>query len=71
MSLLPEAEQAPWYIEYCGGKYEIKHDTNRDYLAPKWYVQRMNDLMTSKRFYSQPGGAFLALSTAGIKWVAA
>jgi hypothetical protein len=61
-------DKEPWMIESCGGVYQIKHDTARGYLAPKWYVQRMNDLSTSKRYYSRPSGAFTALSTGAIEW---
>lgn len=67
----------PWLIEFAGCRYEIKRDTGREEEvrratgiphAPCWYVQRMTDLAESKRYYSRPAGAFLALSEGAIKW---
>lgn len=60
---------APIPFELYGVKYEIKRDTSRRYLQPQWYVQRMNDLRVTKRFYSWPDGAFAAVLWERCSWV--
>jgi hypothetical protein len=64
----PNSDEESWHIEYCGGRYLIIKDTSRRRLAPKWYVERLNDLKVSRRFYSRPSGAFTALSEGAIVW---
>jgi hypothetical protein len=64
----PNAQEDSWTIEYCGGQYRIFKDTERPRTAPKWYVFRCHDHRFSRRFYSRPSGAFLALSTGAIQW---
>ena len=68
MTYDPNAFEEPWTVQYCGGQYLIKKDITRPRLAAKWYVDRLNDLRISTRFYSRPSGAFLALSTGAIQW---
>lgn len=59
-----------WTVEYCGARYEVKHDSSRTGIhPPSWYVQRMTDLRVSKRYYSRPGGAMNALACGSIVWV--
>jgi len=64
----PNAPEETWFVQYCGGEYQIRKDVTRPRTAPKWYVDRMNDLRLSKRFYSRPAGAFLALQCGAIEW---
>jgi hypothetical protein len=64
----PNKPEARWHVDYCGGKYEITKDCSRYRTGPKWYVKRVNDRRYSKRFYSRPSGAFLALSEGAIVW---
>ena len=69
MTLAPHDDTAPWRVEHCGGVYEIKYDSGRVGIhPPSWYVQRMNDLAESKRYYSRPEGAFGALRQGAIVW---
>jgi hypothetical protein len=55
-------------FELYGCKYEIKRDTSRKALSPQWYVQRMTDLRTTKRYYSWPDGAFSAVLWERCSW---
>ena len=55
-------------FELYGCKYEIKRDTSRQRLSPQWYVQRMSDLRTTKRYYSWPDGAFSAVLWERCSW---
>ena len=64
----PNCWEPSWHIEYCGGRYRFHKETSRHRTAPKWYVERLNDARVSKRFYSRPSGAFLALSEGAIVW---
>jgi hypothetical protein len=64
----PNSPEENWAVTYCGGRYLIKKDCGRFRTEPKWYVKRMNDRRYSKRFYSRPSGAFLALSEGAIIW---
>lgn len=68
MSYDLNASEESWYIEYCGGRYNIHKETTRPRTAPKWFVERLNDERTSRRFYSRAAGAFLALSEGAIVW---
>ena len=59
-------------LEYCGATYKILKDIRTDVGTPhppSWFVQRMTDLRTSKRYYSRPEGAITALLTGSIVWV--
>ena len=57
-----------WFVQYCGGEYEIKYNPNRSYFQPKWFVKRKNDGKESKRYYSAPTGAFTAILTGSVVW---
>jgi len=61
-------QKETWFVQYCGGEYEIRYNVNRNYLQPKWFVKRMNDGKESVRYYSRAGGAFISLSSDAIKW---
>lgn len=59
-------------VQFAGASYEIKKDIRTDVSyphPPSWYVQRLTDYRVSKRYYSQPQGAFTALVTGAIQWV--
>ena len=69
MTLKVVPEKADWVIQHCGCRYEIKYDTSRVGIhPPSWYVKRCQDGAFSKRYYSQPSGAFLALASGAIVW---
>lgn len=55
-------------LKVDGCDYKIIFDYGRDRLLPKWYVQNMRTLETSKRYYSLPGGAANALFSGSIVW---
>lgn len=60
-----------WQVEHAGCRYSINKDkrTDVDYPhPPSWYVQRLSDYRVSKRYYSRPSGAFLALESGAIVW---
>jgi hypothetical protein len=66
--LEPQSLDETWHVKCGGAEYEIKKDCREDRLAPSWYVQRMNDLRYSKRYYSQPSGAFAAIVGQRVVW---
>ena len=51
-----------------GCEYVISNDATRAHLKPSWYVQRMTDLRTTKRYYSWPDGAFSAVVWGRAEW---
>jgi hypothetical protein len=58
-------------VEYAGNTYHILKDVRTDVNyphPPSWYVCRASDGYVSKRYYSQPQGAFTALVTGAIQW---
>lgn len=70
--LLENQQPDAWHIEHAGAFYEIKYDSERgaNYPhPPRWYVQRMNDMRTSERYYSRASGAFMALASGAVSWI--
>ena len=68
---IPLDEYEGVIVNYAGNTYNVNHDIRTDCNyphPPSWYVQRMSDLRTSKRYYSRPGGAITALLTGAIVW---
>ena len=58
-------------VKYAGCNYNVNQDirVGCNYPhPPSWYVQRLTDYRTSKRYYSRPEGAIAALLTGRIVW---
>lgn len=69
----PNSPERGWTVSRTNDRgsmdsYWIEKDTSRPRTAPKWLVQRVDDLKVSKRYYSRAAGAFLALSEGAIVW---
>ena len=68
LGLYTDADTETIRFELNGCKYQIKRDVSRQPLMPQWYVQRMSDLQTTKRYYSWPDGAFSAVFWGRCGW---
>ncbi len=70
-TVIPIEDYDAVIVNYAGNTYNVNKDirTGCNYPHPPcWYVQRMSDLRTSKRYYSRPVGAIGALLSGAIVW---
>jgi len=66
--LIPVHELEPIDFTIANARYRIIYEPTRARLQPKWYVQRMQDLRVTERYYSWPDGAFSAVLWGRAKW---